>query len=353
MTTRTVLVAAALLVAGPLVAPSLYSRASSLTEPVLHGVWKITEIALEGQVSLVLEAARGDVKSSSWGRPVHIATLEGLDPPVLEGPDTQVSFRIVRDAGTFACEGTAGRGQGAGVFALALDPAFATALEQRGVGRPTKDQQIRLALADVGFPLLDALGTHGYPKPDVVWMVKLADHGANEKFVTKLAAQGYRLGTLERLVQARDRGVDPGFIKGLKKAGFGGLTYEQLLRARDRGVDDEYIAEMRELGAVDLGLEDYIRLRDQGVDPDYVHDMRGVGYRDASLDDLRQARNHGVTPEYVDALADAGFDGLSLRKVIRARDVGVSASFARQARADLGKDATIDDVIAWRNRGGR
>ena len=81
--------------------------------------------------------------------------------------------------------------------------------------------------------------------------------------------------------------------------------------------------------------------------------MRAAGYAGAGLDDLRLARDHGVDGDYVDDLAKAGFDDLPLRTVIRARDHGLDRSEAKRGRAALGKDATIDDVIAWNDRGGR
>jgi hypothetical protein len=60
-----------------------------------------------------------------------------------------------------------------------------------------------------------------------------------------------------------------------------------------------------------------------------------------------------VDGRYAAALAEAGFRGLPLHKVVAARDHGVTVAFARRAREKLGRDTTIEDVIDWRDRGGR
>jgi hypothetical protein len=320
---------------------------------VLHGLWTVGKATTTSLVHLGLRYSLGGNDRQHWGRAIPIADLQGLDPAALERDHETVVFRVVRDAGMIACNGTVGHDEGAGTFDLVLDPSFPAALERRGVGRPSQSEQIRLALADAGFALLDALARHGYPKPDVAGLIRLGEHGAHQDYVDAMAQEGFRLETLSRLVQARDHGVDPHFIRGLRDAGYAKLTYEQLLRARDHGADPDYIAEMRKLGMKDATLEDMIVMRDHGVDADFVAEMRGAGYRNASLEDLRVARDHGVTADFVDDLADAGFGRLPLHHVIRARDHGVTASVAKRGRAELGHDATLDDIITWRDRGGR
>ena len=241
--------------------------------------------------------------NSSWGRTIPLARLEGLAPGALEGDDEDVFFRVVRDAGTFHCKGSITNGRGAGVFKLKLDPSFARDLERRGVGRLTEADQARLAFADAGFALLDALRKEQYPTPKMAMLVRMADHGVTADYVTGLAEVGYRLGSLERLVEARDHGVDASLVRDLKEEGFRELTYEQVLRVRDHGVTPDYIQGMREVGIRAESIEQLVELRDHGVDPDYVMGMRKAGYKNANLDELRMARDHGVDADYVQELA--------------------------------------------------
>src|SRR5262249_33128724 len=164
-------------------------------------------------------------------------SVEGLS---LEGPGP-VQFKVRRDAGTFYLRGSMAPDQGAGTFELVLDQGFAATLQRRGIGRPSDEQQVDLALADMSLQLLDDFDQMGYDKPNVELLVRCAQHGVNRPFVTGLKALGLKLDSIEQLVEARDHGVDPHFIRGMRDAGYDGLDYPQLLHARDHGADPNYV----------------------------------------------------------------------------------------------------------------
>jgi hypothetical protein len=326
--------------------------ADDVDEPALHGQWSLDRSRDSDRVHLGFrqQSRHGN---SNWGRTLPAAQFEGLAAGALERDDEAVEFRLVRDAGTFHCRGSIAKGRGAGTFELSLDPDFARELERRGIGRPTEAEQARMAFADAGFDLLDALREEKYPTPKVAMLVRMADHGVNAEYVRGMAEADFRLGSLETLTEARDHGVTPSFVRGLGELGFRDLSYEQVKNARDHGVTPEYIRGMQKAGAEAESMEQWIELRDHGVNADYVNGMRKAGYASASVEDLRLARDHGVDADYVEMLADAGFARLPLEKVVRARDHGLSSGRVRQARDRLGPDATIDEVIEWHSRGGR
>ncbi len=318
---------------------------------VLRGDWTMHPSTEPEFVQLGMHFVRGTHEDRAWSSSVPRARVVGLAPGAFEagGP---VEFRVVRDAGTLHCRGSIRAERAEGEFELRLDPGFPAELERRGIGRPSREQQISLAVADAGFGLIDALAEEKYPRPDVEELVRLGDHAVREDYVRELAALGYRLGSLERLEEARDHGVNPRFIRGLREEGISNLRYEQLLKARDHGVNPQYVRAIREEGGTGT-IDDLIELRDHGVDRSYLKRMRKAGFESASLDELRAARDHGVSAEYVTALVDAGFPRISLAAAIRARDHGLGAGAARRARQALGAGATIDDAIAWSNRRGR
>lgn len=248
-------------------------------------------------------------------------SIEGLDPKALGGDRVPVDFKIRRDAGSILAHGAFRGTKGAGTFELELDPAFARALETRGVGRPTEAQHARLLLGDANLSFLDTLAREKYATPRVDMLVKMNDHGVREAFVTGLAKAGYRLESLDALVRAVDHGVNAQFAQEMAALGFRNLDFETLMRARDHGVTADYVAGLGEVGFEDLSLEQTIRARDHGVD--------------------------GV---YVQSLWSAGFKGLTLEDAIRARDHGVTSGDARRMR-EKRPDASLSDVIAWRDRG--
>ena len=321
-------------------------------EPPLHGQWFLDRSRDSEKVHFGLryQTSHGN---SSWGRTLSAARLQGLSSDALERDGEEVEFRLVRDAGTFHCRGSITKGRGAGTFELSLDPSFPRELERRGVGRPTEAEQARLAFADAGFELLDALRQEKYPTPEVETFIRLAEHGVDPEYIHGMAEAGFRLGSLETLTEARDHGVVPSFIRGLRELGFRELDYQEVLTARDHGVTPDYIRGMKEVGAEIESLDQLIETRDHGVDADYVKEMRRVGYTRTGLEELTMARDHGVDADYVEMLAEAGFARLPLATVVRARDHGLSSSRVRQARQRLGAEATIDEVIEWHDHGGR
>ena len=104
----------------------------------------------------------------------------------LRGTDGPIEFKIVRDAGTFTCQGRGGQGRAAGTFDFAPSSAFPAAMAQRGLERPSAEQQFQLALYDIGYV-----------------------------FVNEIKAQGYRPPSMDDLIEAGQHGVDLEFVKGL------------------------------------------------------------------------------------------------------------------------------------------
>lgn len=290
---------------------------------LMHGTWTLGRDDHQDRlwISLRCDNGRGS-RHEHWTR-LAPADVEGLDLGALPAKDTAIEFTLKRDAGKVRARGTWGGDEGAGTFDLELDPGYADALAKRGVGRPTESQHARLLLGDTTLGFLDALAREHYQTPDVEMLVRMTDHGVRESTVNGFTAAGYRLPSLDDLVQAIDHGVNPQFIAAMAEAGYRNLDFDLLLRARDHGASPEFIDDLAEAGYARLPLEDVIR-----------------------------ARDHGVDGSFIDSLRRAGFEKLSLEAAIRARDHGVTSGYARRMR-EKRPDATLDEVIALRDRGVR
>src|SRR5918912_388793 len=82
---------------------------------------------------------------SNTSRSVPASDLQGLTrAQAMSATGTQVSFRIVRDAGTLNCEGWFREGNGSGHFTFAPSASFASELQRRGMGAPTAQQQFQM-----------------------------------------------------------------------------------------------------------------------------------------------------------------------------------------------------------------
>lgn len=287
-----------------------------------RGQWFIDNPTEDGKVQFSLRVVNdNDREERSESLPQ--SDLQGLSHADLAGAESkQASFDLHRDAGTFHCRGDVHGGQGGGTFELALDPAFPVALERRGIGRPSEDQQIEFAFEDMGFAFLDELNAQHYPRPTLDQLVALGEHAVNTRFVREMGEAGMQLGSLDRLLQARDHGVTPRFAREIREAGLGRLTYEELLTARDHGVSPHYIA-----------------------------DMKAAGFEHLELATLLMARDHGVTARYIQELADNGYRNVPLPQLIRARDHGVNAAWVRKVHDRLGHDVTLDELIMMHDRG--
>jgi len=362
---------------------SLLAVASvSMSAPAVQdGQWLINSTRDPARVQLTL-MLRSTPGHDHWtGSSLPLARLQGLSREDLDARSADVHFEIHRDAGTFLCQGRSGGGRGAGLFELQLAPDFPRELERRGVaGTLSESQQTRLAFADAGYALLEALEAQHYPTPNVTQLVTMADHGVDLEYVTGMAALGFKVQSLEILVETRDHGVDPDYVRGMQEAGYSGLALRQLVSTRDHGVDPAYVRGMAAGGFTGLTLSELVDARDHGVDPDYAAQMRGLGHRDMSLPELVELRNHGVDadyargmaaaghagmplaqllvsrdhgvdPQYVRSMAAAGYSDLSIPDLIRARDHGVDGAFARQVKAKVGK-VSLDRLIRIRDGGG-
>ena len=209
---------------------------------------------------------------------VPVTALQGVTPEQLRGSDGPIEFRVVRDAGTFVCQGRGGRGRAAGTFDFAPNAAYAAALSQRGLQQPTSAQQFQLALYDISYAFLDELKAEGYRPPQIDDLIAAGQHGVDLDFVKGLDSLGYRVGEIESLVELRDHGVDPHYVRALAAVGYTKLSTRVLLELRDHGVDAHYINEMGRAGFASASTDDLLAARDHGVKGRDASAYRDMGY---------------------------------------------------------------------------
>ena len=290
------------------------------------GRWSISAARGDDQsrVQLRLEYSDSSARSSynfSWSSPIALSDA-GIPADRLRGPIGPVTFRIQREPGSFDCTGSAGEGSGAGQFRYEASAKFDEALASRGLGRPTFQQSLELAIAGATLAFVDQLrgASQHATTADVVRVVQ---HGVNPKYIADLAAFGYRAPSLDDLVRLRDHGVTPDFIRAIQNAGYRDLSANDLVRLADHGVGEKYIAEMRAAGVTKVTADQLVTLRDHGVTPRYIGDLAAAGYKNLATDDLVALRDHAVSVAFVDRLKSHGYANLSVRDLIRLRDSGI------------------------------
>ena len=78
----------------------------------LHGTWRLGTSTKTDQAFLGLHYTWHGRSNQQWGRSIPLAALDGVTPGALDGEDAPVSFRVVRDAGTIVCRGSAAASKG-------------------------------------------------------------------------------------------------------------------------------------------------------------------------------------------------------------------------------------------------
>ncbi len=315
------------------------------------GHWFIEPSDKTGELQIGLRYERHTGTSNynsthSWDAPLSSAV--GLTQAVLDSNGAHGQFRLVRDAGTFICDGWFNAGKGTGTFTFEANPQFAKELEKRGVGTPTEEQQFRMAMAGTSLELVDTLKAAKYDF-DVDGLIRASNHGISLDYVKQINALGYHPSTLDGLVRMRDHGVTPEYVKAIQASGLKNLSEDEVVRLRDHGVSADYIHGLEQYGIRDLSASQLSRLRDHGVTPEYIAQMRKAGFK-AEPDELTRMRDHGVSPDFVQALTDAKLTDLSTSDLVQLRDHGVSPDFVVAVRK-AGLTASAGELARLRDHG--
>ncbi len=231
------------------------------------GQWLVDQHSQNATVDLTFKSSGSD-GSHTWNfedtTTVARTSVSGLTDDQLESSGTHVTFRIVRDAGWFDCDGWAANGHASGSYRFTPDPAFARGLAARGIASPDAAQSLRLAVSNVGMAYVDSLRSLGVTELSPDNLVRLSDHGVSPAYVAAMSSDGYRFHVTDDLVRLVDHGVDPAYVADMRAAGYPNLSADDLVRLRDHGVDADFVKRMSEHGYTKLSVDDLIRLRDNG-----------------------------------------------------------------------------------------
>src|SRR5258708_8288185 len=145
--------------------------------------------------------------------------LQALTGAQIMSVGSHVQFQLIRDAGTFNCEGWFKEGKGSGHFVFAANPAFSAELTKRGIGAPNEAQMFSLAMEDVSLAFIDELNAQGYDRPSVEQLVRMGQHGVTLEYITELKGLGYSVKSVDLLTRMVDHGASPKFIREMDALG--------------------------------------------------------------------------------------------------------------------------------------
>lgn len=306
-----------------------FTSSSKGAQQTNMGQWLIESIPESSMVDMTLrygattKISGGKVFRNTNSFRVDLDRLQGLLSSQRASGGTQVKFQLVRDAGTFSCEGWFNGGRGAGDFIFSANQNFISELSRRGINKPTDEQQFYLAAHDIGLEFLDELQAQGYERPTSAQLVRLGTHGVRLAYIRELRGLGYQVKSIDLLIRMVDHGVSTNFIKDLAAAGYTKESPEQMIRAVDHGVSSSFLKEFSTLVYEGEPLETLIRMIDHGVTPKFIKELEPLGYNRIPIDQLIHMRNAGVTPTFIQRLKNRGLNNLTVEELIKLRNQGV------------------------------
>jgi hypothetical protein len=273
------------------------------------------------QLSLRYHTPRGGRSENSGPR--RLSELQGLTAAHLASQGGPAAFRIVREAGTLDCRGVAGGGRGAGECDFQPDANFAAALERRGIGRPSIQQQYQLAMQNVGIELVTELERQGYGPITIDKLVAAGIHRVTVPYVQSLASAGYRLKDMNKLVSFAIHRVDA-----------------------------DYIREVEPLnGSASFSPDEILSMRIHRVSGAQARELAAIGYRDLTHRQLMNMAIHRVTPDYIKAMAAAGYSRLDPGQLVAMRIHRVTPEFAREMQALAQRQPSAGELVSMRIHG--
>jgi hypothetical protein len=253
--------------------------------------------------------------TNNHGSSFAFEDLEGLSKAQVESANSNVSFRLAREAGTIDCTGTFQNGKGAGTFRFTPNRAFAEAMRSRGF--EFTDQKMFSATT------LD---------------LRTAD-------ADDLLSSGFKNLTVSDLFKAKIFKVDSSFMREMASTGFPNLDMQDLVKARIFKVDANFVREVVQMGFKNDNFESLIKLRIFKITPDYLREMQTAGFGELSTEDAVKLRIFKVTPEFIREMEGAGLVNLSVQEATKLMIFKIDGDFVRRARAQENVDLSVSDLV--------
>ncbi|MCA1568353.1 MAG: hypothetical protein LC803_22445 [Acidobacteria bacterium] len=255
------------------------------------------------------------------GARVSLGEMQGLTSEAAFSARANVNFNVVREAGTFACEGYFREGKGAGFWTFTPSRSFVSAMRERGYGDLSDEDMLRAALNNLTTNFIEDLKSAGYDRLEFKQLLRAASHG-----------------------------VTPEFIREMKSAGYQGLSMEELVRARNHNINGQYVKEVRAMGFDKQPLEKLIRLRNHRITREFINSMRAAGFDGLSIEELIRLRNHEITPEFVSGVKAEGYPNIPVETAIRLKNHEIDGGYIKRVKARGFTDLTLEQIIRLRTR---
>ncbi len=158
--------------------------------------------------------------NGTWttGFNVDDGTLNGLSFDQARGTSDNVSFQLVRDAGTVAFEGLIRDGRGAGTFSFTPDAGWQRDMAGLGYDDLSGRRVFSAAIHDITTAYVQDLQRLGYTDLPAGDLFSFAIHGVSVAFITEMNGLGYDDIAARDLITMRIHGVTPEWVREVRAA---------------------------------------------------------------------------------------------------------------------------------------
>ncbi len=238
-------------------------------DELTDGSWFVT--TTDGKLWFELKAEEED---HSWS---HTLSLEKSEINPFPGMGN-VTFKLVRDAGTMTFTGQFDGQQGFGHFHFQADEGYFKALQQMGIEEIEGRRQLSFFLSNVRKDYAEMILHNGYPHISARMLVSLAAMHIDREFIQYWREMGLAKTNdpdPKTLITLKARNIDKGYVEELKAAGYDHLTAREMVSLKSQ-------QGFQAVGYKDIPARELISLKSQGITPEFVKGFRDVGYDDIS-----------------------------------------------------------------------
>jgi predicted metallopeptidase len=295
------------------------AAAQTTQEATLSGTWaaEAKSNKAENEIQFTFNRSTVGGHSSMSGNGIKLDNLQGLTREQVYGAgNTQVSFRLSREAGTIECRGSFRDGKGAGDWRLIPNESFRSAVRARGFEDLTVEQMFTSVMVDVTSKFVDDFKSIGFDRP-----------------------------TYKDVIKGRIFNVTPEFVGELKSLGFDNLSLEELVKARIFKVDTEFVRQVQGMGFERQSLEGLVKLRIFKITPEFITAMKSADFQNLSAEELVKLRIFEITPAFVKGLKAEGLSQISVEDAVKLRIHHVDEDFIRRARANGYTDLSVEQLV--------
>ena len=282
------------------------------------GVWTATFNPGKSGINLALQRQS---TFTTWNEKLTPSESELKGFPLAGTPSAKenLSFQIVREAGTFNCDGYFREGKGAGSWTFTPSQNFISEMRSRGYDNLTEDNLFAAAIVNVSAKMIEDLKSFGFDRLSFDQLFRAGAFRVTAEFIKAWRAAGFDDLSFEKLVKLGTFNVTPAYLSEIKAAGYENVTLEALTQARTFGVTTNFIQSWRSAGFKDISLREITELATFKVTPEYFNQIKDAGFPQISLSQAVQLRIHGIDPNFIRRVRDRGFPNVTLNELVSLR----------------------------------